>query len=126
MIRWERPNGERSVLRPECHVNYQDDEYVPGQYLYAPAQLLAFVEDEGIFYAIGISCKFCHSLSSVFSTRWEKEYVWKPIGGQQLHAIFIETKSIVRSCLMIPETNDDTIYHEIWPPELWADQFCSH
>ena len=85
------------------------------------------MDDE--FYTVVWPCKYDILESSIiFSVKWKLDFTRGPKGHvPNLH--LINCDSIVRHCLIIPENIDgelnmenNTVY-EIWPTELWADQF---
>ena len=103
-------------------VFHGDDATIAGQYHYAPGQLKAFVHmpDDGI-KAVVKCCSFEHTQSSVISTYWKIEYLDK--ANTKPYYALLDVDAIVRHCLMIPENNDNSAYHEIWTKDRWAKEF---
>ena len=119
MIRFAKEQYDRRtsyILDKDDRVYFGDK--VSNQYKnhYAPGNILAFYESvkdgKSSIYAIVLCCKYQHTTSSYISTRWKIEKF-----GAQLSIQMIDVDSIVRHVLMIPESNDNTYYYEIWDVE---------
>jgi len=124
MFRWTMDNpDDKRQQKPECHAGYGDDPERQKDHLYAPGQLLAFIEDqEGNQFTIARCCQYENRQDSFITTRWKQEYTY--IGRQKrpfLQAIDLD--SIVRHCLMIPYNTNRDEYVELWSKELWGDEF---
>jgi hypothetical protein len=77
--------------------------------------------------AVVATCDYSHSRESVFSTKWQKSYVYHANHQKTPNIELVDTNAIVRHCLMVPDNVIQSSYHEIWSQELWGDQFndCS-
>ena len=110
------------ILDETDKVYYSDNISNQNRYHYAPGKILAFYKstdnEDSKIYAITQCCEYKHTTSSVISTRWKMEKF-----GDQPNIQMIDVDSIVRHVLMIPESDDNMYYHEIWDRERWADQF---
>jgi hypothetical protein len=90
---------------------------------YAPGKILGFIDNlEGGCSAIVLCCEYVHKRSGVFSTYWKLEFLDK--ANKRPYIQLIDTESIVRHCLMIPENDENCGFHEIWDKERWAEEFC--
>ena len=129
MLRWEREDNYNYAQPVECRAGYGDNDTIAANHLYAPGQILGFVEAaDGCGVSIVVStCDFSHSKGSVFSTEWKRSYVYH-VGQPKTHNIcLVDVDAIVRHCLMVPHDESESIYHEIWCQELWGKAFndCS-
>jgi hypothetical protein len=134
MVRWleQRPTKAQPDLRSNPSVTHGDD-VVANRYCYTPCKIIGMFfhvpgsglgkEDE--YFAVVWPCNYKFKKSSVFTTRWELNFH----DNRKKHPAFelINCSSIVRHCCMIPESvtmeEKSTVYHELWPRELWADEF---
>jgi hypothetical protein len=114
-----------------CNAWFGDSEDVrihhncaPGRIIallsFAPPKEVKDVEEE--VHAVMETCNFPHKKSSLFSTRWEAAPMY--IGPQRRKKVkrleIVKPSSFVAHCLMIPEDESETIYHQLWDPSLWA------
>ena len=126
MVQWtkNRKNKRDRNLTPshEVDVAYNVDASKKRYYDYAPARIVAFVEVLGKTRLVVESCDIYYKKSSVFTTEWRRE-INKKTKDPGVHLIDLD--SIVRHCLIIPETNDEScnVFHEVWERERWADEF---
>lgn len=137
IVRWESDDPSIEQPNPESVPINHGDHVRGNRYCYTPCKIIGFfyrvessipeVDDE--FYTVVWPCKYDILESSiVFSVKWKLDFTRGPKGHvPNLH--LINCDSIVRHCLIIPENIDgelnmenNTVY-EIWPTELWADQF---
>jgi len=124
MFRWTLNNpNNKNLQQPECMAGYGDDPVLQKKHLYAPGQLLAFIEEEdGSCLAIAHACRYQNSKHDIIFNKWSQEYVYT--GRQKKISIqAVDLNSLVRHCLMIPYNDDREEYIEVWSRELWADQF---
>jgi hypothetical protein len=140
VIRYQTENHTKKKKHTHpIEIGYPDDEYERSKHSYAPGRLLGFIVDRSSdmfsndIYALLQMCKFTSSKSSVFTTQWEDAVAYKT--GSRTMIPYYEVVSVkeqfVRPALMIPFTDIDDkstdfkpqTYHEVWPVELWADQF---
>ena len=130
MLRWERENNQRHAEDLDCQAAYGDDDDVATSHLYAPGKILGFVStssmDPNVMVVVA-TCNFSYSRGSVFSTNWQQSYVYHANNCKTLNIELVDTNAIVRHCLMVPNDDNESSYHEIWSRELWGDQFndCS-
>ena len=102
MLRWARENNVNYSTPPECHASFGDDETVASDHLYAPGQILGFVEspgNPGVSVVVSV-CDFSHTRGSVFSTKWKRSYVYITGKPKQPHICLVDVNAIVRHCLM--------------------------
>ena len=140
MLRWAREDNQRYAADTDCQAAYGDDETISMQHLYSPGQILGFVcptpvdwtsDDEtpvtGGVMAVVSTCDFSHSRGSVFSTKWQQSYVYHAGNRKTPNIQLVDPNAIVRHCLMLPDTDAHSMYHEIWSQELWGNEFndCS-
>jgi len=126
MFRWniDHPDDKRQQ-RSECQAGFGDDPERQQDHLYAPGQLLAFIEDtNGNQWAIARCCEYKNRKDSFLTNRWKQEYVYSRGGTRKTPFLqAIDLDSIVRHCLMIPFDSERSEYIELWSTELWGDQF---
>ena len=77
------------------------------------------LDHEKEVWAVVETCGFKYAKSSVFSTHWRKALTRKHMPTVEL----LHVDSIVRSCLMVPTSQEQFEYHEIWHPNRWAEEF---
>ena len=130
MVRWQ--NDSPTITQPDLLNNISIkyfDNLSGNQFCYTQCKIL------GYFYKVPISDKFENfcvvwpttwkfKQSSVFTNEWEMDLKdhKKTIPALQV----INCDSIVRHCCMIPdslESKNNYKYHELWPRELWGEQF---
>ncbi len=130
MLRWEREDNQRHAGDVECQAAYGDDDDVASSHLYAPGKILGFVStsytDPNVMVVVA-TCDYSHSRESVFTTKWQQSYVYHANNRKTINIELVDTNAIVRHCLMVPNDENQSSYHEIWSQELWGDQFndCS-
>ncbi len=126
MLRWEREDNQRHAEDLDCQAAYGDDDDVATGHLYAPGKILGFVStssmDPNVMVVVA-TCNFSYSRGSVFSTNWQQSYVYHANNRKTLNIELVDTNAIVRHCLMVPNDDNESSYHEIWSQELWGDQF---
>ena len=122
MLRWEREDNYNYAQPVECHAGYGDNVTIAANHLYAPGQILGFVEAaDGCGVSIVVSTsEFSHSKGSVFSTEWKRSYVYHVEKPKTHNICLVDVDAIVRHCLMVPHDQSKSIYHEIWCQELWG------
>lgn len=99
---------------------------------YAPGKLVSgFLEIEDIngdpqYYASVRCCSYSYKKSSVFTTRWQLAFENEEKQEGPIFEVVL-CDAIVRHCLMIPtklmNEKQCTLYEEIWPRELWGQEF---
>ena len=129
MLRWAREDHTIYATPVSCQAGYGDDATIAADHLYAPGQILGFVESpngDGV-RAVVATCDFSHSQGSVFSTKWKRSYVYHTGNPKAAHISLVDVNAIVRHCLMVPDDESQSSYHEIWCRELWGNEFndCS-
>ena len=132
MIRWSEddPLSLQPDLGNDAFLTFDDIEQ-NGQFCYAPSRIVGKffkvpINDGSYEYlAIVWPCEYKYSQSSVFTTKWKLNFNdWR-----QVDPAFevVNCDTFVRHCLMIPEylynENGSKYFHEVWPRELWGDQF---
>ena len=140
MLRWAREDNQRYAGDPDCQAAYGDDETIALEHLYAPGRILGFVHPtpvdwindqitplSGEVMAVVSTCDFSHSRQSVFSTKWQQSYVYHAGNHKSPNIQLVDVNAIVRHCLMVPNEESQSSYHEIWSQELWGNEFndCS-
>ena len=133
MLRWAREDNRHYAQPISCQAGYGDDETMAGEHLYAPGQILGFVQtpDSDGVKAVVSTCEFSHDRGSVFSSKWKPSYVYHTgnrTGSRKTPNIsLVDVNAIVRHCLMVPHDLSQSSYHEIWCRELWGNEFndCS-
>jgi hypothetical protein len=130
MLRWEREDNLRHAEDVECFAAYGDDDVIASSHLYAPGKILGFVSTSSLdpnVMVVVATCDYSHSRESVFSTKWQQSYVYHANNRKTNNIELVDTNAIVRHCLMVPNDDKESSYHEIWSQELWGDQFndCS-
>jgi hypothetical protein len=130
----DNPKRKKNESHP-IEIGYPDNEYERSKHNYAPGRLVGFLVDHKSstdIYALLKMCKFNNSKGSVFTTKWEDASAYDDDSGAEIpyYEVVSVREHFVRPCLMIPiSTSNDTkkfhktSYHEVWPVELWADQF---
>ena len=132
MIRWAE---EDSLLhQPDQNVDTFlkfGDNTENEDWCYAPAQFVGkffevpMLNDQKEYYSIVWPCQYKYKISSIFTTAWNMNFQdWrKTVPGYEV----VHCDTFVRHCLMIPEylynENESKVFHEVWPRELWGDQF---
>ena len=127
MVRWEEENARS--LQPDIDtipaITYGDSADTQ-RFCYTPCKIVGYFYQGSTnteSYAVVWPCQYKFKKSSVFSTRWELSVSWQKKPLLQV----VECDSIVRHCLMIPELLRDEAgsiyYHEIWPREMWGEEF---
>ena len=130
MLRWERENNQRYAKDVDCQAAYGDDDAVATRHSYAPGKILGFVstssKDPNVMVVVA-TCDYSHRRESVFSTKWQQSYIYHANNRKTVNIELVDTNAIVRHCLMVPNDDNGSSYHEIWSQELWGDQFndCS-
>jgi hypothetical protein len=130
MVRWDG-NPEKDQPNPKnLPISYQDD-VDETKYCYTPCKIVGlFFEIEDQFgkteaYAVVWPCDYKFSKFSVFTTSWKLNF--KDRQNKKPDYYLINCNSIVRHCLMIPEKiydeKNSIFYTEVWPRELWGDEF---
>jgi len=122
VLRWERPRNERVKYNRSkfpSNVHYGDSASEAKQHNYAPARILGFVCQKGIF-AIVESCQYFYKRHTVFTTQWRLE---DPVGSSGIHVVDVD--SFVRPCLMLPEEKETGTFQEVWLPDRWAAEFLN-
>ena len=130
MIKWLEP-----AMKYQSKRLTRDSEWAPvdhgdygkhkKKYCYAPARVHGFFEVieemQSSIYAVVHSCEFEFKKSSVFSTRWKS----RTSSNAYESFVIVPVEAIVRQCFVIPKSlsHSSTDYEEIWPIELWADEF---
>ena len=71
MLRWEREDNYNYAQPVECQARYGDNKTIAANHLYAPGQVLGFVEaaDGRGVSMVASTCDFSHSQGSVSSTQ---------------------------------------------------------
>jgi hypothetical protein len=99
-----------------------DAGVIDGEYDYAPAKLMGFVEIENEIMCLVWPCSINYTKSSVFTTQWELAF-WDRKKREPMICL-VSVDAIVRHCLMIPRDGPESnVYHEVWERKLWADEF---
>jgi hypothetical protein len=138
IVRWseKHPTREQPKLLTEekCTVDAlkYGDNVIGNRYCYTPCKIKGmFFHVEGTpgvpeeFFSVVWPTTYDFKKSSVFSTKWTMDYG----DTQKTRPMYslINCNSIVRHSLMFPEhlSNESlsTNYHEIWPRELWGNEF---
>jgi hypothetical protein len=119
MFRWEQ-NGDAAEIDDECQPEYGDDidEHGP-KFAYSPGKLLGFVGEGMQIRAVVSACLYDHAKTSIFSTGWTLEVMNN--GAPAFH--MVDPASIVCHCLMVPQNDAHTKFHQFWTRERWADEF---
>lgn len=125
MLRWEKEEGDVRPYNQSTYdscVHYGDSVDNTHDYIYAPGEIYCFCEntDKEVMVVVW-SCGSYYSKSSVFSTKWKRGYLDRA-NTIPLYEL-VNTSAIVRPCLMVPESADRTVYHEVWDMDRWSDQF---
>ena len=128
MLRWARENNQNYTQPAECQAGYGDDASIAKDHLYAPGQILGFVESQegDLLEAVVSTCDFKHSRGSVFSTQWQQSFVHHTGNRKTRRIEIVDVNSIVRHCLMIPTDDSQATYNEIWSRELWSNEFSDY
>ena len=138
MMRFAAHDNSPKFQRTNCKVWFGDEEDIRIYHEYAPGRILAFVSklkpkeitdvSEEVF-AIMETCDFKHQKSSMFTTRWTAASMYvgnsNPSGKNRRRVQRLELVNpshFVGHCLMIPQDKDNTVFHQLWYPELWADE----
>jgi len=139
MLRWSEQNPtqvQKNLLTEEKDtidsLKY-GDRVVGNRYCYTPCKILGMffhVKTNGVLpeehFAVVWPTSYDFKRSSIFSTKWTMDYIDNPQCTIPKYAI-VNCNSIVRHSLMIPQllSNEklSKFYHEIWPRDLWGDQF---
>ena len=102
-----------------------------GAFCYAPSRIVGkfykvpMVDGSNQYYSIVWPCQYKYTISSVFTTKWRLNFQdWR----QKIPAYeVVNCDTFVRHCLMIPEyllnENGSKNFHEVWPRELWGEEF---
>ena len=136
MLRFTKDNPDFSYHVKGCCPGHTDSVEQQADHHYAPGKILAFVTDappvrdaagryrydHAKVKAIVATCKFRYEKSSLFSSSWKPAPHYHGRHKTGLLEL-VDVSAFVRHCLMIPFDKSGTLYHEIWPPELWADTF---
>jgi hypothetical protein len=130
MIRY-RSDRKATTTTPR-YISYPDCDFEASRHQYAPGKIIGFFlnpyeeESASNLYAVLEMCDFDGQKNSIFTTKWKTASAYdenkKKIPYYEI-VRFVE--HVVRPCLMIPHTLGDSpsSYHEVWPTELWADEF---
>lgn len=135
MVRWSDQTPKKHQPDNATNPNiYYMDGGATHRYCYTPCKIVGMFyrvskgygkNDE--FYTVVWPCKYKYKKSTVFSTKWEMDYWDKERTLPRLE--FINCSTIVRHCLMIPrqllDESNSRFFEEIWPIELWADEFLT-
>jgi hypothetical protein len=140
MIRYLKEESPKKASVESIEIGYPDDEHERSQHLYAPGRILAFLvrtchlpfKQEDNMYALLQMCDFRHTKGSLFTTSWKDAVTYGRDRKKMPYFEVVKVKDhFVRPCLMVPTAKiaDRDGYHcqeyqEVWPKELWADQFC--
>jgi hypothetical protein len=124
MFRWDKEERQsrRNRSTHAVDVAHMDAGATDGEYDYAPAKLMGFVEIENEIMCIVRPCSTNYTKSSVFTTQWELAF-WDRKKREPMICL-VSVDAIVRHCLMIPRDGPESnVYHEVWERKLWADEF---
>lgn len=136
MVRWEEENPlqEQPALADIPAISYGDDA-AANKFCYTPCKIVgmfyhvqkSLVCDNDEFFAVVWPCSYVCEKSSVFTSKWNLNYVYNNQRTKLPDLQVINCDSIVRQCLMIPEILENeqgsAVYHEVWPRELWCEEF---
>ena len=134
MVRWQSDNPARDQpdLRYTPSLRYGDTG-ASRKSCYTPAKIVGlffqlsteFETTVDNVYTVIWPCMYDFKKSSVFTLRWQLSFDDRQQEIASLEVVSCE--SIVRHTCMIPEelvnNNGSVFYHEIWPRELWGDEF---
>jgi len=136
IVKWQEnyPLNHQPELFQNPSLKY-GDERTRNEFCYTPCKLVGFfykvpTNEENIFeYFTVVWCaKYSCKTSSVFTNKWEMEFEDNRKTIPKLE--IINCDAIVCHCCMIPENiflqeenNNPTTFHELWPRELWGEQF---
>ena len=131
MLRFAADNDESRFQQEECKAWYGEREEVRVHHEYAPGRLVAMfsllppseIKDvEEDVYCVMETCQFRHKKSSLFSTEWESAPLFLGRNQKRFKRLeIIKPSSFVGHCLMIPEDENERIFHQVWDPILWSD-----
>ena len=138
MMRFAAPDNKPVYQKENCKAWFGDKEDVRIYHEYAPGRILALVSKlkpidiknvgEEV-YAIMETCDFKHQKSSLFTTKWQAAFMYlsshkssRKNKRKVRRLELINPSHFVGHCLMIPQDKNNTVFHQLWCPELWADQ----
>ena len=133
MMRFAAENNKPRYHTEKCKSWFGDTEEVRRHHEYAPGRILAMVSklhpndittaDE--VWAIMETCEFKHKPSSLFTTLWHAAWMYqetsKGITRKIQRLELVNPCHFVGHCLMIPESDDNEKFHQVWHRKLWAD-----
>lgn len=138
MMRFAACEDEPAYQKENCKAWFGDKEDVRIYHDYAPGRILALVSKlkakdmknvgEEVF-AIMETCEFQHKRSSLFTTEWQAAFMYlsshkssrknrKKVRRLEL----VNPCHFVGHCLMFPKDKNNQVFHQLWCPELWADE----
>jgi hypothetical protein len=119
--RSEHDNRQDKKKAKDNHVAHGTGHNNYEKYYYVPGKVFGFYEMEGQTMAV---MKFLDEASvtktSVITTEWRfpENRGIKDIGYQA-----VSTDAFVRHCLVVPKNDEQSCFIEVWPSDLWADEF---
>ena len=136
MMRFEAIKDTPRHQIDNCQAWHGDSEEVRVHHKCAPGRILAMVsmtepkqmkkvEDE--VFAIVETCEFQHRKSSLFTTEWTAASMCLQTNtGKQQRRVqrleLVNPSHFVGHCLMVPKDGKKKTHHQLWCPELWADE----
>ena len=138
MMRFAASDDEPVYQKENCKAWFGDKEDVRIYHEYAPGFILALVSKikpkdmknvgEEV-YAIMETCEFKHKKSSLFTTEWQAAFMYlsshkssRKNRRKVQRLELINPSHFVGHCLMVPQNKNNTVFHQVWCPELWADE----
>ena len=131
MLRFSADDDKSRYQQKECKAWFGDSEEVRVHHEYAPGRLVAMLsltppneinDVEEDIYCVMETCQFRHKKSSLFSTKWESASMFLGRNPKRFKRLeLIKPSYFVGHCLMIPEDEEEQIFHQLWHPTLWSD-----
>ena len=123
MVWWHKEPQDDSNFSEKPHLWLGESTHTVSSFQYSPAQILGFVVfPDKVLKAIVRTCQYGDKKSSVFSSSWQLAFLTEN-GTSIPYCMAIDIDTIIRPCLIVPKSESSDEVNQIWPRELWADEF---
>ena len=123
MVRWHRDTNDTINLKEKPHLWFGESHSNISSFQYSPTQILGFVVfPDNTLKAVVSTCEYGDRKGSVFSSVWRMAYLHER-GNVIPYCMAIDIDTIISPSLVIPTSKSSADVNQIWPRELWADEF---